>query len=583
MTILQALERHHKRLVSNGEAPSYGFSREPISYVIVMSIQGTLVDVVPLLVTSGRRPGPTVHQVPQPVNRTSGIAANFLWDNTSYVLGVARNPATKQAITTEIKHAAFKKFNMDLLAESDDGALRALCRFLEQWQISAYGSLGGVEEILGANVVFRLDGERSFIHERSAAKTIWTNHLAHQRGAEGLCLVTGSRGPLARVHPVVKGVRGAQPSGARVVSFNLDAFESFGKRQGANAPISQQAAFAYTTALNTLLARDSRRRVQIADTTTVYWAEATCGEDAAAAAELLFAMLIRPNMSADEDEATIADKLEAFRAGGPLADIVAGVEEETSFHVLGLSPNAARLSIRFWHAESIGAIARRVAEHWRDLRIQPLPWKTPPAAWRLLVETAFQRKIENIPPVLGGALMRSILTGSPYPRTLLAAIVMRIRHDGQVNGMRAAICKAFIARTHRLGLDTEDVPVTLNANEPNVAYRLGRLFAVYERVQIAALGKVNATIRNRYLGAASAAPATNFLLLERISGHHLALLRKSGKPQLAHWFEQEIDEILAGVDTLLPRSLRLEDQGRFVIGYHHQRVTNRRVAAGQRP
>ena len=544
-------------------------------------MQGSVVDIVPLLDTSGKRPRPTLHQVPQPVSRTSGIRPNFLWDNTSYVLGMTRNPTTKQAVTTETKLTAFKKHNMELLAESEDEAIRALCLFLGQWQISSYGSLSGAEDMLGANLVFRLDGERSFIHQRPAAETIWTNHLVQQQGAEGLCLVSGSRGPLARLHPAVKGVRGAQTSGARVVSFNLDAFESFGKRQGANAPISEQTAFAYTTSLNTLLAHDSRRRVQIGDATTVFWAEARGGENTAAAAETLYAMLADPTANADEEEAKIADKLEAISNGRPLTDAVAGVQEDTRFYVLGLSPSAARLSIRYWHTDSIGAIARRVVDHWRDLRIQPLPWITPPAAWRLLRETAVQRKFDNISPVLGGALMRAILTGSPYPRSLLAAVVTRMHQDHDINGMRAAICKACIARAYRLGLEKEDVSVSLNPNETNVAYRLGRLFAVYEGVQNAALGTVSATIKDRYFGAASATPATIFPLLERTSGHHLTTLRKSDKSRLAHWFEQEIDDIFAGVDTALPRSLRLEDQGRFAIGYHHQRATKRRVSAAK--
>ena len=429
---------------------------------------------------------------------------------------------------------------------------------------------------------FRLDGDLSFVHQRTEARGIWNRHLAGQEGTEGLCLVNGSTGPLARLHAPIKGVRGAQSSGAAIVSFNLDAFESLAKKQGANAPVSQQAAFAYTTALNSLLARDSRRRIQIGDATTVFWADATGGDGAANAAEDLFAMLAEPP-SATEEEARIADKLSAIGSGRPLADAVAGVDEQTRFHVLGLSPNAARLSIRYWHTDTLGSIARRIVDHWRDMRIEPLPWRTPPAAWRMLLETAPQRKADRIPPIFCGTLMRAILTGSPYPRSLLAAVIMRMRQDRDINGLRAAICKACIARDYRLGLSKEDVPVSLNPNETNVAYRLGRLFAVYERVQTAALGNVNATIRDRYFGAASATPASIFPLLERTSSHHLASLRKNEKAGLAHWFEREIDDILAGVDTALPRSLRLEDQGRFAIGYHHQRASRRRNSTDERP
>lgn len=580
MTVLQALARHHERLVRVGEAPSYGFSRVPVSYALVISLEGSVVDVAPLLDTSGRTPRPTPYEVPQPVKRTSGVASNFLWDKTSYVLGVKRDPASKQPVPAHREHAAFNKLHSDLLAKADDAALQALRRFLNQWTAASYASLPNADDMLDQNIVFRLDGELSFIHERREVREIWIRRLAEQQGPEGLCLVNGSTGSLARLHAPIKGVRGAQSSGAAVVSFNLDAFESFGKKQGANAPVSEQAAFAYATALNALLARDSRRRIQIGDATTVFWAEATGGEGAANAAEELFSMLAEPP-TATEEEARIADKLIAIGSGRPLAEAVAGVDEQTRFHVLGLSPNAARVSIRYWHTDTLGAIARRIVDHWRDMRVEPLPWRTPPAAWRVLIETAPQRKADRIPPILGGALMRAILTGGPYPRALLAAIVMRMRQDHDINGLRAAICKACLARDYRLGLSKEDVPVSLNPNETNVAYRLGRLFAVYERVQTAALGNVNATIRDRYFGAASATPASIFPLLERTSDHHLATLRKNEKAGLAHWFEREIDDILASVDTALPRSLRLEEQGRFAIGYHHQRAGPRRGSANE--
>jgi len=575
MTVLQALARHHDRLVRAREAPSYGFSREPISYALAISPEGSLVDVAPLLDTSGRTPRSTPHDVPQPVKRTSGVASNFLWDKTAYVFGVKRDTDTRQLVSAPREHAAFLKLHADLLAETDDAALQALRRFLEQWTACSYAFLPNADGMLDQNIVFRLDGELSFIHERAEARDIWIRHLSEQQGAEGLCLVNGSTGSLARLHAPIKGVGGAQSSGAAVVSFNKHAFESFGKKQGANAPISEQAAFAYATALNALLARDSRRRIQIGDATTVFWAEATGGEDTANAAEELFAMLAKPP-TATGKEATIADILSAIGSGRPLADAVPGVDEQIRFHILGLSPNAARLSIRYWHTDTLGAIARRIVEHWRDMRMEPLPWRTPPAVWCMLAETAPQRKSDRIQPILGGALMRAILTGGAYPRSLLAAIVMRMRQDHDINGLRAAICKAFLARDYRLGLTTEDVPVSLDPNETNVAYRLGRLFAVYEKVQLCSLGNVNATIKDRYFGAASATPASIFPLLERTSGHHLATLRKNEKAGLAHWFEREIDDILAGVDTALPRSLRLEEQGRFAIGYHHQRASRGR-------
>ena len=362
-----------------------------------------------------------------------------------------------------------------------------------------------------------------------------------------------------------------------MVSFDKDAFKSFGKERGANAPVSERAAFAYAASLNALLEHNSKRRIQIGDATTVFWAEAARDDTRAGAAEDLLSMLVAPPTDAEEI-AKVADKLAAIAKGRPLTEVDPAVDKDTQFCVLGLAPNAARVSIRFWHRNTIGELARRIAEHWRDLRLEPAPRGTPPAAWRLLKETAAQGKAQNIPPTLGGALMRAIFGGGRYPRSLLAAVIGRMRADKDVNGLRAAICKACLARDHRLGFEEEDVPVGLSREEANPAYRLGRLFAVYESVQRAALGNnVNATIKDRYFGAASATPASVFPLLERNSVSHLASLRKGDKGGLARWFDGEIDEILAGMDTEFPRSLRLEDQGRFAIGYHHQRKTRRKV------
>ena len=183
MTVLQALARHHERLVRVGEAPSYGFSRTPISYALVVSPEGSLVDVAPLLDTSGRTPRPTPHEVPQPVKRTSGVASNFLWDKTAYVLGVKRDPTTRQPAPAPREHAAFRKLHADLLAETDDAALQALCRFLDQWNVDSYALLPYADGMLDQNIVFRLDGELSFIHKRPEARDIWIRHLSEQQGA----------------------------------------------------------------------------------------------------------------------------------------------------------------------------------------------------------------------------------------------------------------------------------------------------------------------------------------------------------------------------------------------------------------
>lgn len=582
MTILRALADHYERLAADGRAPSYGYSNEGISFRIVLSPSGEIVDVGDIRDTTEKSPRPSPRAVPRPVNRSVNVAPNFLWDKTAYALGVTRDPSTKKPRPAgRGEHDAFKRMHLDLLAGSDDARLRALTAFLRGWDPKNYANLPHAPEMLDTNVVFRLEGELAYIHEADPGRQVWAEYLASQGEAEALCLVTGKRAPVQRLHPKIKRVRGAQSSGASLVSFNLDAFESFGRKQGDNAQVSDRAVFAYTSALNAMLAPGSRRNVQIGDTTTVFWAEAAAGEATATAAESVFSLLADPSPTDDSEAATVADKLDAISRGRPLREVDPNLQEGTRFFVLGLAPNAARLSVRFWHEDSIGALARRLAEHWSDLRLDPPAWASAPPIWSLLLETAPQRRADNIPPTLAGALMRSVLNGTRYPRSLLAAIIGRMRADKDINARRVAICRACLARDHRLELEDEEVSMSLNRDDRNVAYRLGRLFAMYESLQRAALGlNVNATIKDRYFAAASATPASVFPLLERNSANHLASLRKGENAGLAHWFDAEIDSIIAGLDTMFPRSLPLEEQGRFAIGYHHQRADRRPAPTG---
>ena len=577
MTILHSLVRLHERLAADGAAPAFGFSRENISYAIVLTRDGEVVDVQDLRDPTDRTPRPSRRVVPRAVKRSGQPVPNFLWDKTAFALGVTRDAGTRGQARVAREHAAFKDFHRRMLTACEDEGALAFLRFLDRWRAADFEGLRHAEDMLDTNVVFRLDGAaREFLHEHPFVEDVWLDHVAEEEGENGLCLVTGERAAIARLHPSVKGVAGAQSSGASMVSFDKDAFKSFGKERGANAPVSKRAAFAYAASLNALLERDSRRRIQIGDATTVFWAEAGGDHACAAAAEDLFSLIVDPPTDAEET-VKVADKLAAIAKGRPLEKVDPELDENTRFCVIGLAPNAARVSIRFWHRNTIGELARRIAEHWRDLHIEPAPSSPQPAAWRLLKETAAQGKSQNVPPTLGGALMRAILGGGRYPRSLLAAVIGRIRADKNVTGLRAAMCKACLARDHRLSYKEEDVPVALNREEANPAYRLGRLFAVYESVQRAALGKVNATIKDRYFSAASATPASVFPLLERNSTSHLASLRKGDKGGLAHWFDGEIDDILAGMGTEFPRSLRLEDQGRFAIGYHHQRQMRRKA------
>ena len=296
MSILQALAGRYERQVARGKAPEYGFSMEPVSFAVVLNPEGRPIDTMDLRDTSGTTPSPGRRQVPRPVVRSSNIRPNFLWDKTAYALGVKRDAQTDSTICAKREHDAFVSFHQELLAGVEDEGLRAFLAFLEKWPSDRYVHLPRSDDMLDANVVFCLeDGSipPPLLHEQPEAREIWIRHQEANEDDRQLCLVTGERLPTAQTHPKIKGVRGAQSSGASIVSFNRSAFTSFGKKQGANAPVSERAAFAYTTALNSLLA-EGRNRIRIGDTTTVFWAEAADDPEGAEAAEALFSNLLAP-------------------------------------------------------------------------------------------------------------------------------------------------------------------------------------------------------------------------------------------------------------------------------------------------
>lgn len=567
MTILQALNGYYHRMAARGEAEPAGYSREKISYAVLLAIDGAVVAVADIRDTTNKKPLPIMMNVPAAIKRASGIAPNRLWDKTAYVLGVTAGDNKR----TDREHEAFKVAHASLLADTQDEGLVALRRFLENWTPTQFeDNPHFTDEMKDTNFVFRMDGAREYIHDRPAASALIS--AAPDGAGDDLCLVTGERGSAARLHPSIKGVWGAQTAGASLVSFNLDASTSYGKEQGANAPVSDVAAARYGAALNRLLDKGSRNRIQIGDTTTIFWADASGagGADAADAADEWAALSFDPPTDSAETRA-VRDQLIEVAKGRPVCEINAKLNPGTRFYILGLAPNAARLSVRFWYDGTFGDLEQRIREHWQDMAIMPPPKVWPPSAWHLLIETAAQHKSENIPPLLGGELMRAILNGTRYPRSLMSAILMRIRAEqGEVSAMRAAILRGILARDCRLSPNKQkEVPVALDEQDTNTAYRLGRWFAELEAIQQRALPGLNATIRDRFYGSASSAPARTFPVLIRNAMNHLASLRKDGK---AGGHEKRLEAIIAGVDHGLPRSLQIEDQARFAIGYYHQRA-----------
>ena len=564
MSLLAALSRAYDRLP---DAPPYGYSSEKIGFCVVLNPDGSVASVEDLRDTDKKR-SPQMVMVPQAVKRTAGISPNFLWDKTAYVLGVTASGGKR----TAEEHARFRLQHEKWLAGTEDEGLLAQLRFLDSWSLEQFVLPLWPEEMRDQNVVFALASEYRDrkIHDRPAAREIWQRIRATGASDPQICLVSGHSGPVARLHPAIKGVWGAQSSGASLVSFNLDAFSSYGHEQGDNAPVSEAAAFSYATTLNRFLEKDSSHRLQIGDASTVFWADAE--GLVATLAEDFFAGMFESPASDDDRMQTriVAAQLDRLRRGERLADVEPKLAEGVRFYILGLAPNAARLSVRFYWEDDFGQLTLNYQKHIADTAIEPPPRDGYPPLWRYLVELAVLNKRENVPPNLAGEWMRSILTGSPYPMTLLATVLMRIRADGEVNGLRASILKSVLIRNFK-----KEAPVALDPEfKESKGYLLGRLFAVYEAVQRAALGdNVNATIKDKYYGAASASPQKVFATLDSGAQNHFSKIRKS-RPGQAVNLEKlilSIMDLMSPAGDPFPAFLNAPEQGLFGLGYYHQR------------
>ncbi|MBF0477038.1 MAG: type I-C CRISPR-associated protein Cas8c/Csd1, partial [Deltaproteobacteria bacterium] len=412
------------------------------------------------------------------------------------------------------------------------------------------------EDLAGGNLAFQLDGEDRYLHDRPAIQEVWTTYYAQTASEQfAPCMICGRPSPIARLHPGIRGVFGANSTGAPLVSFNANAFESYGKTQSYNAPVSEEAAFAYTTALNHLLRYGSRQRVQIGDATTVFWTER------ASPMEKFMGIIFDPKDDTSDPE-DVRLFLEAIRNGR----LPHGIDDPSlKFYILGLSPNVARLAVRFWHVSTVADICSKIGQHFKDLSIVKSFEKDRefPGMWQLLRETAVLSKTENISPILAGTVMRSILTGAVYPRTLLTAIITRIRADQTVNYLRAAMIKAYLVRKYRVTHTPMEVTMSLDQESTQIGYRLGRLFAALEKAQRDALPGINATIRDRYYSSASATPRAVFPQLIRLAQHHISKSEYKGA-------DKQIETIVSGIQEF-PAHLNLEDQGMFALGYYHQR------------
>ncbi len=563
--IFQALVALYDRLPQPGPSrdgvPPFGFSVEDIGFAINIDKQGNMIgqpeDLRVKIKANTYDFRRSVVPYSNKVNVRSAKGAaktpNFMVDKADYIFGMSDKSLKK------IHNESFKKVFTDVCGDSDDEGVVAVRAFLEKWKPRESVELRYWKEICGNHgkwVAFRLQGDNCFVHERPAVKKMWRDFIAGHKYARGVSFIDGAIHSLQTQYTQFK-----FGSGASLVSFNEKAYESYGKKRGENAPIAVETEFKSAAALKYLL-RSPTQRIRIGDATTVFWAQR------ASPVEPFFGQVMNPALDDQAASQQVREFLQAVRAGSLPNDLEK--DRDINFYILGLSLNRARLALRFWHVCSVEVLMDRFRDHFDNLAMEHSEKDVEyPGAWHLLKETA--RETKDISPVLGGALTRSILTGERYPQHLFQGVIGRVRADQSkkhpatgkpipnVNYLRAAILKAVLQRNYK-----KEVPMTLDTGRRETAYLLGRLFAVLENAQLDALGKVNATIKDRFFSAASATPANVFPRLLRLSQHHIE------KAEYGYVSDRRLGEIMEHVDTF-PVHLNLQNQGLFAIGYYHQK------------
>ena len=614
--ILQSLYNYYQILREDPEVEiaQPGYSNAPVSHAVNLSLQGDLLDIIPLYVPvqQGKKTvdKPRRMNIPEQVKRSVNISPNFLCDNAAYVLGLTEKEA-KDPDYAQKRFQAFRDYNVEILSKVDSPVACAVIAFFDNYEPRKAKDnpiiARNLESLVqGGNLIFYVDGKNAL--DDPKIRNAWESHHLGQEAIEMQCLVTGEVEPTQRLHPDIKGVPGAQTKGASLVSFNLDAFTSYGKEQGSNSPVSRRAAAGYGVALNYLLSNQNpNRKIYFGDTTVVYWADTADKRYASA----FYAFLNPEYQQADEEEEetteekkgkrkrakeaekTLGEVAESVKQGKAidLAALSEALDKDTRFYVLGLAPNSSRLAVRFYLTEPFGVFAERIMQHYEDLQIEKeyanqSGYISP---YRILAECVSPKvkqrddEVKKSWSLLGGAFMRAILTGTPYPEGLYAAILNRIRHDTdetsdedkrrnvKINYIRAATIKAHLIRKYRRQGDNpyqEALQMSLNESYTHPAYVLGRLFAVLEKAQTKAIGQsINATIKDRYFTSACAAPASVFPTLLRLAHHWTT------KAEYGGISDRKIQDLLGMLDAKsFPSRLTLDEQGVFVLGYYHQRA-----------
>lgn len=570
--ILQALVKHYETLANQEKVAKQGWCQAKVSYALDIDAEGNLLGVISVKqeVERGKKTVwvPQMIEVPEMVSRSSGISANFLCDNSKYILGIDKDGTGKRIM--ECFQAAKEK-HCGLLASADSEAAVAVKNFFQKWDPAQAKENAEVLEkwediTAGGNLIFYVG--MNYAQDEQEIRDIWEESLqADGEGAREICLVTGDKTEISRIHTAIKGVQGAQSSGAALVSFNAPSFESYGKEQSYNAPVGKYAMFAYTTALNYLLAQ--REYVfMLGDTTIVFWAED--GEE-------MYQRLFIDSMEPTEDNQEVLKGVFSNLQEGRSIDIEGiQINPDQRFYILGLAPNAARLSVRFFYQNNFGSILSNLQVHYDEMKIVRPSWDGQEflGVWRMLMETVNQKSKDKKPQSnMAASVFEAILSGKRYPESLYSNVMIRIRAEqGRITRGRAAIIRACLIRNHEKQWVKEGEFVGLNEQCKDVAYVLGREFAVLEAIQEDANPGINATIKDRYFNSACATPASVFPILQKLKNSHIRKLETGKKI----YYEKMLTELQGKIEvgnvesSALPRRLSLEEQGMFILGYYHQ-------------
>ena len=581
--ILQALTAYYEELLRQGKISAPGWENKfKVSFQLLLDEQGDLlrVDDLRLPVKKGKKDvlAPQEYPVPAHVKRSSGVAANFLCDNCTYLLGADEKGKPDRAMECFKACAALHHTILDGV---DSPAAKALLAYFDRWQpeqAAVHPLIAPYWKDLSsnANLIFCVeysDGSSVLVIEDPAIRAAWQRYYnaSDENSPTAPCLVTGQKAPPAKIHPSIKGIPGAQTSGAALVSFNAPAFCSYGHEQGENAPVSEYAAFAYTTALNLLLSdRGNHCRIlggKDNGVCVVCWAE-----NASSAAEsTCMSALFGPPEGSGMDEQTLFHAMNQLAAGKPCVCLDEQLNPDQHIYFLGLSPNAARLSVRFFYRDTLGTLAEHLMDHARALDIVRPAYdqRQNLSVTALAMETVNRNASSPAPaPQLAGDLLRAVLSGGQYPATLLNGVTLRIRAEHEITRGRAAILKAYYTRLNRRTptLPEEVLMRELNEESCYPPYVLGRLFAVLEAMQAAANPGLNTTIKDRYFNAACATPAIAFPTLIRLAQKHLGKLNVAQ----ATYYSKQMTELVGKLRSEFPPRLTLPEQGAFEIGYYHQ-------------